>query len=86
MSIETAEIERALLAFIVDELLEEGLYEGGDPLAAEAVDSLGLEQLAEYIEAEFGVRIDDTEMVGENFASVAALAALIEAKSEGARR
>jgi acyl carrier protein len=77
------DIERRLESFIVDELIEER-YDGRDPLAAEAVDSLGFEQLAEYIEEEFSVRIEDQEMVRENFESVPALAALVREKREGA--
>jgi acyl carrier protein len=78
------DIERRLERFIVDELLEE-LYDGRDPLATDAVDSLGLEQLVDYIEDEFGVRLEDREMVAENFESIPALAALVHSKREGAR-
>jgi acyl carrier protein len=77
-------IEQALERFIVDELIEES-YDGRDPLATQAVDSLGLEQLAEYIEEEFGVRLADEEMVEENFESLPVLAALVDSKLEGTR-
>jgi acyl carrier protein len=73
-------IETKLARFIADELLDEELPEGIDPLTADAVDSLGLEQIVEYIRAEFGVAIADQEMVGENFESIATLAALVERK------
>jgi acyl carrier protein len=75
-------IERELERFIVDELLEER-YDGRDPLATDALDSLGIEQLVEYIDEEFGVRLDDEELVAENFESVPALAALVDSKREG---
>lgn len=79
-------IESKLRSFIVDELLEEGGEAGEDPLAGDAVDSLGLEQLVEYIEEEFGASIHSKEMVRSNFGSIAALAALVDAKlAEGAR-
>lgn len=73
-------IESRLRSFIVDELLEEGGEDAEDPLAEDAVDSLGLEQLVEYIEEEFGVSIPSEEMVGSNFGGIAALAALVDAK------
>ena len=75
-------IEVELLAFIRRELTEEA-HEGiEDPLAADAVDSLGIEQLVDWIEQRFGVRIADTEICVENFGSVAALASLVIAKRE----
>jgi acyl carrier protein len=79
MPLEREEIERLLERFIVDELLEER-YDGRDPLAAEAVDSLGLEQLVGYIEEELGVGLADEEVVRENFAAIPALAAFIASK------
>lgn len=76
-------IEDSLTGFIVDRLLDERLAEGTDPLAADAVDSLGLEQLVKYVEAEFEVTIRNEEMVRRNFGSIPTLASLIEAKQRG---
>lgn len=73
------DVGRRLDRFIRDELLEESL-DGDDPLAVGAVDSLGIEQLIEYAEGEFGVRIAEEEATRENFESVAALAGLIASK------
>jgi acyl carrier protein len=78
-----ADIEPKLERFILGELIEDR-YDGRDPLAAELIDSLGLEQLVEYIEEEFGVTIEDQEMIRKNFESVAVLAALVSAKREAA--
>ena len=74
------QIERRLRLFILEELLE-APYDGVDPLADDVVDSLGYEQLAEYLEEAFGIRLEDDDMVRENFESLAALASLVEAKS-----
>ncbi|MGC1852023.1 MAG: acyl carrier protein [Solirubrobacterales bacterium] len=71
--------EGRLLAFIVEELLEEP-FRGDDPLAVGAVDSLGIEQLLGYIEETFGVELDEEEIVYDNFESLAALAALVDSK------
>lgn len=73
-------IEVELRDFIVAELLDDEVGNGVDPLAADAVDSLGLEQLVEYIVREFDVALEDEDMVRRNFASVAALAALVDSK------
>lgn len=74
-----AEIEAALRRFIAAELLETP-FEGADPLAAGEVDSLGVEQLIEYVFEVWRVELDDEEIVEENFESVPALAALVESK------
>lgn len=73
------ETERLLLAFIVDELLDEP-FRGDDPLAAGVVDSLGIEQLLAYIEEEFGVELEEEEIVYDNFESLTVLAALVDSK------
>lgn len=77
------EIRDRLREFILDELLI-GPYSGGDPLADEVVDSLGQEQLAEFVEEAYGIELKDDDMVNENFESVPALAALVHAKLEAA--
>lgn len=78
-------VERALIAqslerFIVEELLEDEQRDGRDPLATEAIDSLGIEQLVEYIDEEFGVKLGDAEVLDEHFESIPALAALVAEK------
>ncbi len=52
----------------------------GDPLAAGVLDSLRLEQLVAFVEDTFHVALDDDDFVMENFASVDALASLVDAK------
>jgi acyl carrier protein len=74
-----AEIELALKRFIAAELLETP-FDGDDPLAAGEVDSLGVEQLVEYVFEVWSVELNDEEIVEENFESVAALATLVESK------
>jgi acyl carrier protein len=76
---ERAEIEATLRRFIVEELVE-GPYDGEDPLAEGEVDSLGVEQLVEYVFEVWSVELADEEIVEENFESVTALAALVQAK------
>lgn len=72
-------IESRLKEFIVEELLEDP-FDGDDPLAEGAVDSLGVEQLIEYVAERFGVELEDEEISYENFESLGALAALIESR------
>jgi acyl carrier protein len=70
--------------FIMRELLEEP-FDGRDPLAEEALDSLAIEQLIDYIEERFGVAFDDEEVVRENFSSIPTLAALVNDKRRATR-
>lgn len=84
MTARLAELEGDLFRFIVDELLDEQ-HDGSDPLAADVVDSLGIEQLVDYIGETYGVMIADQEMILENFESVPALAALVNSKRQGVR-
>ena len=77
-------IERELQRFIVEELLDQP-FDGRDPLEAQYIDSLGLEQLSQYVAEEFGVKLSDEEMAGEAFESIAGLAALVERRREAAR-
>lgn len=77
-------IEADLRDFIRESLLDADQPDGIDPLAADAVDSLGLEQLVAHVESGYGVTIANEEMVRQNFSSVAALAALVDSKLEEA--
>jgi acyl carrier protein len=68
--------------FIVDELRWRGdravltddylLLENG------VIDSLGLLRIVEFLESQYGVEIDDRELVPTNFATLAAIARLAE--------
>lgn len=79
MKPDLSEIERVLRGFIVEELLD-GPYDGEDPLADGEVDSLGVEQLVEYVFEVWSVELEDEEIVEENFESVPALALLVDSK------
>jgi acyl carrier protein len=78
------EIEEQLRRYLIDELLDDFYdrpYDGEDPLADGEVDSLGAEQVIEYVEESFGVALDDDDIIAENFESIPALAGLIAARS-----
>jgi acyl carrier protein len=79
------EIEEQLRRFLIDELIEDFYgqpYDGEDPLADGVVDSLGIEQLIEHLNATFGVALGEDDIVVENFESLPALAALVESKCQ----
>lgn len=48
------------------------------------LDSLGILELVDYLQAELGIRIDDDDLVPDNFASIDSIAAFVEDRSETA--
>lgn len=46
----------------------------------EVVDSLGIFAIVTFLEDEFGIEIDDDDLVPEHFETLAAVAGLVEAK------
>jgi acyl carrier protein len=68
--------------FIVSELRWEGppsaLTEDYPLIQTGVIDSLGLFRLVEFLESEYGIRIDDTEIVPENFATLSSIMKLTE--------
>jgi acyl carrier protein len=77
-------IEQYVRTFIISELGWNGsaqkltddypLIEGG------VVDSLGIFQLVSFVESEFGVDVDDEELVPENFGTIRSIARLVDTK------
>jgi acyl carrier protein len=71
--------------FIVDELRWDGtsdqLTDDYPLLENGVVDSLGLFEIVRFLEAECGVEIADDELVPENFATLSAIAKLVESKA-----
>ena len=77
-------IEESIRSFIVDELAFDGaprnLSDDFPLLERQVLDSLGLFQLVSYLESEFGVEIEDEELVPANFGNISSIARLVEAK------
>ena len=69
--------EKQIAQFIESELLEDATP-GSDPLAAGMLDSLSVEVLIAWLEDE--ISLDHRDVVAENFASVGALSAVVDAK------
>lgn len=71
--------EERVARFIESELLE-GVAPGADPLARGMLDSLAIEGLIAWVEEEFDIALGYRDVVAENFASIIALAAFVDAK------
>jgi acyl carrier protein len=77
-------VEDRIRSFVIEEL---GF--GDDParlttdyplLEKGVVDSAGIFQLVSFVEAEYGVEIEDQELVPEHFGTLGGLARLVKAK------
>lgn len=71
--------------FIVHELRWDGpreeLTDEYPLLASGVIDSLGLFRIVAYIESEYGIEIDDADLVPSNFGTLAAMSKLVERSS-----
>ncbi len=53
------------------------------PLLEKGVlDSMGIIQVVAFLEDEFGIEVDDAELVPENFETIGSIAELIDSKRE----
>lgn len=66
--------------YIRDSFFVDDFDDGDSFLSNGLIDSLGVMQLVSFVESEFAVRVDDTELVPENFDSVERVAAFVERK------
>ena len=75
-------IENAIRQFMTEELNTDGSGLNDDyPLLERGVlDSLGLFQLVGYLESEFGVAVEDEELVPKHFGTIKAIARLVTSK------
>ena len=68
--------------FIVDELRWSGprgeLTDDYPLLENHVIDSLGIFQLVGYLETEYDITIDESELIPEKFATLASIAELVE--------
>jgi acyl carrier protein len=66
-------------SFLVDEVGEDESF-----LASGIIDSIGVMHLVSFIESELGTKVPDTDLVPENFDSVARIAAYVERTRQAA--
>jgi acyl carrier protein len=56
-----------------------------DPEEPLQIDSLGLIRLVSFMESDCGIRVEDEELIADNFATLRSLGELIEKKSQSAQ-
>ncbi|MDP2343973.1 MAG: acyl carrier protein [Deltaproteobacteria bacterium] len=64
--------------FVSEQFMAGEPVDADQPLLGNIVDSLGVLQLADFIEAEFNVRLLDLDLTVENLASLRTLTTLVE--------
>jgi acyl carrier protein len=69
--------------FIRDSFLVDDVRDDESFLASGIIDSLGIVQLVSFVESQYGFKVPDTDLVPENFDSVAKLAAYVDRRSRG---
>ena len=71
-------------SFIIDELRFRGsakeLKNDLPLLEKEILDSMGIFQVVAFLESEFGIEIDDEDLVPDNFGTIDGIARLVESK------
>jgi acyl carrier protein len=80
----SADVQRELHDFIVTELAagagRDSIGADEDLIQRGIVDSLGVQQLLDFCQSRYGIRVDDADLVPENFKTVRGLAAYVERK------
>jgi acyl carrier protein len=79
------DVKQQIRSYILDNFLmggdRDGLKDGDSFLEQRILDSTGFIELVSYIEQQFGVKVEDEEIVPENFDSVNNIAAYLQNKS-----
>jgi acyl carrier protein len=75
-----ADVRDRVRRFIQDSFLVDDFSDADSFLTTGIIDSLGVMQLVTFVEAEFGIRVADQDLVPENFDSVERVSAFVERK------
>jgi acyl carrier protein len=78
-------IEERLRTFVVDELGFDGdqLTDDYPLIERGVVDSMGILSLVSFVEGEYGVEIQDEELVPQHFGTIGGIADLVRSKGGG---
>jgi len=71
--------------FIRDSFLVDDFADDASFLATGLIDSLGIGQLVAFVESTYGIRVGNTDIVPDNFDSVAKLAAYVQREIKSTR-
>jgi acyl carrier protein len=74
------QVRERVRSFIRDSFLVDDFTDDDSFLQTGIIDSLGVMQLVTFVEAEFSVRVADSDLVPENFDSVERVSAFVQRK------
>jgi len=81
------EVETAVRRFIVQELLfqrDENVLKADDSLLERRIiDSAGMMELVSFLEKQYGIVVDRTDIIPENFETIQSIGQLVKTKSRG---
>jgi acyl carrier protein len=80
MSEQATVIEQFIVSEITGEVELGSLPHDQDLLAADLIDSLGIEELVTFLEGKYGITVSDEDLTPENFQSVDSIAAFVTRK------
>ncbi len=75
-------LEKEMLSKIAVDLGKKSLRPDEDLLEQGILDSIGIMKLIVFIEENFGIQVEDEEIIPENFQSLNSIAAFIERKAQ----
>jgi acyl carrier protein len=78
------EVRRKVSSFIARELARDHAgfdVQRGSLVESGIIDSLGIMKLVDFLEKELGIRVEDEDLLPENFETVDAIANLLTAKA-----
>lgn len=73
-------------SFIVDTFFVDGFGDDDSFLRKGLIDSTGMMELVAFLEAEFGIRLEDRELVPENLDSLSRVVAFVDRKQQSLRK
>ncbi len=80
-------IEHTVRRFIADELTQDGngagITDDYPLLERQVLDSLGIFELVSFLESEFGIEIQDEELVPSNFGTISNIGRFVRANLNG---
>lgn len=79
--------EAAVRDFLANTLGKDVAAIGRDESLLETgtIDSVGVMQLVAFLEETYGIKVEDDDLMPENFDTIGAIAAFIEGRQQGAR-
>ena len=80
-------VEASVREFLTTQLHKNGRELGAEESLLESgtIDSMGVLQLVAFLEATYSVKVEDDDLVPENFDTIAAITAFVERCQAGAR-